>query len=155
MGLSAIFPFGILINAPSFAKAVFSVVNDSSLLAIWLKYVSKTNLYFGFVKTEDNKQTSIPSCVVEDKNELNFPSINTSLCVSTSCKKYFFTSLNSIVFSFFGKTLKSFFNIEFSEVYFQASSFFDGKPLFSKFFIATFRVSCKLEFSSNFSSNVM
>ena len=127
--------------APSQAKAVFNVVKVSSLLAILLKYSSITILYFGFVNADDIKQTSNPSCVVDDKNEENFPSTKITLYVSISCKKYFFTSANSIEFSCFGKTVKSFFKMAFNEVYFHASSFLVGKPLFSKFFIAEVRTS--------------
>ena len=38
-----------------------------------------TILYLGLVKAEDIKQTSKPSWVVADKNELNTPSIKTTL----------------------------------------------------------------------------
>ena len=75
--------------------------------------------------------------------------------MSISCKKYFFKSANSNIFSFFGNTEKSFFKIEFSDVYFQDSSFLVGNPLFSKFFIAEVRTSCKSEFTSICSSKAI
>ena len=37
------------------------------------------NIIAGLVNADDIKQTSIPSCVVEDKCELKTPSINTTL----------------------------------------------------------------------------
>src|SRR6218665_2341472 len=104
IGFSTTLLFGILMYAPSLAKAVFKEVNVSSLLAILLKYSSITILYFGLLSADDIKQTSKPSCVVDDKNELNFPSTKMTLWVSISCMKYFFTSANSIAFSCFGNT---------------------------------------------------
>src|SRR6188768_1424422 len=98
IGFSTTLLFGILMYAPSLAKAVFKVVKLSSLLAILLKYSSITILYFGLFKADDIKQASKPSCVVDDKNEVNFPSTKITLCVSISCKKYFFTSANSMAF---------------------------------------------------------
>src|SRR5690606_17434732 len=69
--------------------------------------------------------------------------------------KYFFTSAYSTIFSFLGKTLKSFFSTALSDVYFHASSFLVGKPLVSKFFMASVRTSCKSESTSTRSSKAM
>jgi hypothetical protein len=99
-----------------------------------------TILYLGLVSADDIKQTSSP-WVVEDKNELNFPSMKMTLYV------YFMQEIFLDIGKFYGvstlgNTLKSFFKIELSDVYFRAF-LFGGKPLASKFLMASVRALCK------------
>jgi hypothetical protein len=60
-------------------KEVFNAVRLSSFFAMVLKYFAMIFLYLFLARAADKRQTSIPSCVVSDKNGEYTPSIKTIL----------------------------------------------------------------------------
>jgi hypothetical protein len=77
------------------AKAVFKEVKlslYSNLIEVGVNYC----FVFWFIN-DDNKQTSIPSCVVEERWRAKTPSINTTLWLSISCKSIFFIRILNVI----------------------------------------------------------